>query len=403
MPQTADEVIYKGEILLDVFRNSICTHGHPRGFVGACFHALSLAFAMRTGSPASLLELAKQAEVLRGLPLLIERDRDIRILWLDAWQKASNRSFTDGVNDAVDEIVQYLDKLSALDGNSLDVAYPDALDLLAAKADQSRGSGTVTAVLAAFASSVADVSDPKRALLVLANALGSDTDSIASMAGAIVGASTTVECSDTIQDISYIRESALRLAKVSAGEKAQSFRYPDLRSWKPERTAIDVVGLIDDALYLNGLGRLEKLASKESKETGNETLGWFRTEFGQTILARSRSEKKVLSPNFSSANANSSNGQDARGARPPGRLADLFTKSEPQVLSRKNQSEVDDGGVSLNELLKRIIADNFDPETVGRALLQQVKEGNGDFVERGVALTATVLTAYEARLKRTSR
>src|SRR4051812_20408835 len=34
------------EFLGDVFANSICTHGHARGFIGAAWHAISLASAM---------------------------------------------------------------------------------------------------------------------------------------------------------------------------------------------------------------------------------------------------------------------------------------------------------------------------------------------------------------------
>jgi hypothetical protein len=51
-------------------------------------------------------------------------------------------------------------------------------------------------------------------------------------------------------------------------------------------------------------------------------------------------------------------------------------------------------------MLQEVIESGFDPKLVGSFLLGQVESGRSNFVERGIALTATVLTAYEARMRR---
>ena len=39
-----------GGYILDVITDSVCTHGHPRAIVGACFHAETLAHCLRDGA-----------------------------------------------------------------------------------------------------------------------------------------------------------------------------------------------------------------------------------------------------------------------------------------------------------------------------------------------------------------
>jgi hypothetical protein len=81
-------------------------------------------------------------------------------------------------------------------------------------------------------------------------------------------------------------------------------------------------------------------------------------------------------------------------------LRDLFGQNGGKRMGEKPEAAGDLEGLSLNELLHRVINAGFSPELIGQALLRQVDAGGRDFVERGVALTANILTAYEARTKR---
>jgi ADP-ribosylglycohydrolase len=188
-------------ILLDVVRNSICTHGHPRGILGACLHALTLVFAMREGRPARIPEIHQLVNDLRSVPNVVRQDGDLRLFWLGVWAERSQMSFEDGVSKVLDEISEDIGKLERFDSGSFSNLYADAIDAIGAMDPSTRGSGTKTAILAAFAASLADVSDPKPALLTLINALGSDTDSIATMAGAIIGATTKRECEGALVSV----------------------------------------------------------------------------------------------------------------------------------------------------------------------------------------------------------
>lgn len=232
-------------LLLDVIRNAICTHGHPRGILGACLHAVTLAFALREGRPARVAELRDLADRLSSVPKLVEADGDLRLFWLGPWEEASGTSLRESASDTVREIENDIDTLMRLDsGGRLAAVYDHAVDALGAKEPSSRGSGIKTAVLAAYAASLSDPANPRATLLPIANALGSDTDSIATMAAAIAGACSEVDCDGAIQDRDYIQAEAQRLAAIASNRGKTSFRYPDLRSWKPARAAIDAVSTL---------------------------------------------------------------------------------------------------------------------------------------------------------------
>ncbi len=284
-------------ILLDVVRNSVCTHGHPRGILGACLHALALLFAMRESKAATMNEILGIVERLRSLPELIRGDGDLRLSWLGAWEQASELSFEEGVALVTREMAEDISTLAQLGQARPPSAYEEAAARIGATDPTFRGSGTKTSILAAFACSSAELSDPKPTILTVINALGSDTDSIATMAGAVLGACTERECEGEVQDKDYIRSEARRMAAVAERRPSLLFRYPDLRSWQPARVAVDAVGMMDGRLWLNGLGELDPVEGGHVGNVGEDTLGWYRLAFGQTILARVRPKPNSLPSN----------------------------------------------------------------------------------------------------------
>ncbi|MFC3443918.1 ADP-ribosylglycohydrolase family protein [Sphingobium rhizovicinum] len=391
------------QVLLDVFRNSICTHGHPRGIIGACFHACSLIFALREGRPARLLELNPMVEQLRSLSSLIQSDGDLRLFWLGAWEEASGTSFEEAAAVVLQEIEEDLALLERFEGAQLPAIYVETLEALGGYEPSSRGSGTKTAIIAAFAASLSDISDPRDSLLTIINALGSDTDSIATMAGSIIGACTNRECDGTIQDREYIQSEAIRLASVAERREVTSFRYPDLRSWKPARAAIDAIGVLEGKLWLSGLGQLEPL--DRMMRTGADAMGWCQLPFGQTILARIRSDPNPISPAQAGLARSSEQAAGRDAPPPPGKLRDLFGQGDPRSAATSVKPDIQVGveGLTLNELLQKVVSEGFPAELIGRILLEQVDSGAKDFAERGIALTANILTAYEARSRRRRR
>ena len=69
------------------------------------------------------------------------------------------------------------------------------------------------------------------AMRIAANELGTDTDTIATMAGAILGAATEADPPVEVLDADLFRSEADRLAEIADGGKPPNHAYPDLLHW----------------------------------------------------------------------------------------------------------------------------------------------------------------------------
>lgn len=398
----AGSLAEKRGLYRDVVRDTICTHGHPRAIVGACLHAATLSFAFEAGRAANLSELRDILQNLRKLDQVVEADNDLRLFWLGQWTEQFRDTLPNAVNRTVDEIERDVEALQMIDITQPREAYHQALQALDAMNPASRGSATKTSLLANYVASIATGYPPSDVLSLVANALGSDTDSIGTMAGAILGAFHDEEMHHPLQDKEYIEREARRLYQVSRGIAERSFGYPDLRSWKPERAAVDAVFRTEEGLVLNGISRATLIPTPPLVESDGTALQWLQLKFGQTILARIRENPNTVadaSPYvYKERTAQPGERNSGRAAQ---RMPDLFssqTSSAGRTSFRGNSTPPEDE--TLNTLLERVIASGFDPSLIGRLILQQAGGGRKDFVERGVALTATILTAYNARAKR---
>ena len=177
-----------GGYMLDVIEDSVCTHGHPRAIVGACFHAFTLAHCLSTGAiPDSdtCMNIAGRVGVV-GLRL-IEEHSILGSTWTGLWEQATGERFGDNWRRTVDELLPAIGTATACveATDSLDAAYAGVVDRLGLRKHEQQGSGILTTVAAVALAATA----PKahEGVVVAANAIGTDTDTIASMAGALMG------------------------------------------------------------------------------------------------------------------------------------------------------------------------------------------------------------------------
>ena len=170
--------------LPDVVRNSICTHSHPRGLLGASLHALALAHTMAYGRYPSPDELFAATGVAAELPELIGNSIEVGNYWRSSFEHESG-AFPEAWARAIKECQQAIQVAGDTSGNSSSDGYIAIVDRLGLRDPARRGDGTLTAVAAMGL--VWCEAQPEQALSVAANAIGTDTDTIATMAGAILG------------------------------------------------------------------------------------------------------------------------------------------------------------------------------------------------------------------------
>jgi ADP-ribosylglycohydrolase len=286
-----------GEYLPDVLRNSLSTHGHPRGFLGAAFHAFVLAYALHEHELPHPRWVQENVSRLQVAAKIVQEDADLRDFWLRKWETEAGTSFAVAVDKTIREIGEMLAVALAVDAGEPVYMYGRICDALGLRNADVRGSGTHTAVAAYFLAWLFK-DDPVGAITTAANELGTDTDSIGTMAGAFLGCLTSIDVPGMIQDRDYIDNEARRLDAISQSQRTSSFSYPDLLRWEPPQSQSDAVGLIGGKPVLSGLGFVvERGAEFRRGVKGAKNIWqWMTLDFGQSILAKVREPIPELRP-----------------------------------------------------------------------------------------------------------
>ena len=274
--------------LQDVVRNAVCTHSHPRGVMGAVLHSLCVAHAMRKGTAPTAVDVSAAIRVGEQVPELVDSDSELR-LWQASYEQAAG-DFRKAWDEVLGEARGALDaavrlELSGTGGEG----YEKLVETLRLREPACRGSGLLT-VLAATALAWCE-GRVKEAVSIAANALGTDTDTIATMAGAVLGATSKTE-PPCVLDSGLFRAEARRLSDIAGGRSGSSHVYPDLLHWQAPQTRADALVRSEDGrLAVRGLGLVGEadcIDGSPPVRQGNFGWRWVRLDLGQTLLVKHR-------------------------------------------------------------------------------------------------------------------
>ena len=166
-------------------------------------------------------------DIAATLPRLIREDTEIGNLWLSAFQREVG-SFDEAWSQAVAGSKEAISAVSKTEKNGApEQRYAAIVEQLRLREPDQKGNGVLTAVAAA-ALPWCDPS-PEKALQIAANGIGTDTDTIATMAGAILGATADAEPPVEVMDADLFRAEAARLSEIARGKERQGHDYHRLR------------------------------------------------------------------------------------------------------------------------------------------------------------------------------
>lgn len=281
--------------LVPLLRDVVCTHGHPRAILGAALHALALATTLHEGAvpqperwTGMVAYLARVEELLRADDVLGER-------WVPVWENASGRPLGEAIPGAVAELNLQVQQAAATTarlqaGASSERVYTELARALGALDPPTRGAGTVSAVLALWLAWTFR-SRPVDGLRLSAELLGSDTDTVATMAGALLGAVASQEPPEPLLDRDLIASEARRLESLAHGERLDSFSHPDPMHWQPPSNLSDALGCLGDNPAVAGLGPVRLLSDPIAGKGKPPGLWqWVLTDYGQHLLIKRRAE-----------------------------------------------------------------------------------------------------------------
>ena len=271
--------------LVDVVRNAVCTHSHPTGMIGAVLHAQCVAYALTAGNAPSPDDLQGMLAAADELPGMIDRDRELAY-WRIAFEEDAG-SFHEAWTHGLDEARRAIATVTRIVQGTGEERYSTVIDGLGLREPARLGSGLLTSIAAAALA----WSEPRpaEAMHIAANALGTDTDTIATMAGAILGATTDAVPAVDVLDGDLVRRDGDRLATIAAGGDPLGHRYPDLMHWVPPKARADALACArGGGLVVRGLGPATQLEDEDVLVRNRFRWRWVRLSFGQTLLIKGR-------------------------------------------------------------------------------------------------------------------
>lgn len=349
--------------LSDVASNAICTHGSPTGILGAVIHAIVLAQTLHSGEVPSPEQTIENLSVATEVPELLAAREDIRSYWLQLWEQETRTPFTEAWRLELEAVAAALRTAHAAEAD-----YEQTLRDLDLFSPQLRGSGTLTAIAAIVLARLPVPHEEK--LLQAIRLLGSDTDTLATMAGALIGAtSPDIRPSGAILDRELIEQEAARMADLARGATSSGFRYPDLLRWSPPKTQADALSADGNNLIIAGLGPVQTI-DKPIGPSGDFLWQWVRTSFGQTLLLKRRAQLSATpndGPHQSPPPAERSRvGRLTDRARPEKQSPELFPAERRHPLDR---------GVELEAVLRYLEEKKADDQAIGYAVRRVARDG----------------------------
>lgn len=382
----------KRSYIASVIKDSLVTHGNLLAVCGAILHADTLQFALLNERPADISDLQKIIEDFSSIPERINSIYELKNFWLPNWESISQKKLSDEIESIRIETKDYLSKVINATSKINDPSekYKVAIDVLDCNKEARRGTATNTAIASAVLCHLFRESSPYDAMVTCVNELGTDTDSIASMAGAIIGCYNEIPKWD-IQDSEYIINESIRLNHISEGMAVNNFSYPKINKWLAPQTQSDSLVKSDSGnYYVLGLGHANPL-KKESWQTKTHCWQWLKLSFGQTILIKCKigDLKTIKIP-------------ELRNSEPMPKNENITATKLAKPIEREVQGSFDyeikkSNELDLDEVTTLLIREGFDEKRIGHFLIELAdKKG----LEACIAYAAIIGKAFITRKKK---
>jgi hypothetical protein len=212
----------------DIWRNSIVSHGHPRAIIGALLYGYSLNLVLQHSQPPagqefveSLGHWVKTLEVpnLQGLHK-----------WIHEWNRGNQETFETIFDRTKKEAVEQLRIVwLALKQNT---SPERLLDRLGCFNFQTKGSGLATTIAGIYIFALQPEKTQENIILA-ANAIGSDTDSIAAFVGGLGGAVFGIDAipekwRSQLQDAPFLIHIGKSLANITTNTPVDTKIHPGI-------------------------------------------------------------------------------------------------------------------------------------------------------------------------------
>ncbi len=380
---SASDLNDNDKYILDVVKNAVTTHGHPRAIAGAVFHALSLAYTLLNHRLPGIAEFRIFNDWILEIPRIVTMDINLETIWQTQYESSAAITLDHAFSVVHKEVESLISQVSDW-LQSTDKSYQSLASTLDLFDEKTRGSGTLTAVAASAAALLIDDMPVDTLLQGVVNTLGTDTDSIATMMGAMIGVVIDQKPPGSLQDEEYIIEEAQRLHTISQGGIASSFDYPDAMTYKAPSSLVDYITNRDNYLYMYPFGATSELQPpfKINSGTNNATFyQWVKSSFGQSFLIKRRDYDAIKLTAVSAATPYNT---PPNGSTPAAQPEQVNVNTRPL-----------NNVISIDELTSIAIKNNFDQQLIGSHIIALSESNLG--INGTIAYSAIISKAIQAR------
>lgn len=269
-----------------IWRNAIVTHGHPRAVVGALVYGVALSYVLTTATPKTEDFIQRLREFCYSIKFPVD-DPELKN-WRTACDARTGRPFEHELVAAVEQMGGFIRTLSELRPVSTAKLH-EMYVRFGCFTPATKGSGTAT-VAAALTVFLCHGKNFEHTVIEAINMLGSDTDTIAAMAGTLAGAylgysAMPERWATQMQDFPYFVRVAGSLARIAV----RKARGTDLRP----------VG--DPSVRLPNIARAEEVVSVASGQRVSHPvlgLGSVRSVDIQPLRRRQGGSMKFIWVDF---------------------------------------------------------------------------------------------------------
>ncbi len=270
-----------------IVADGLTTHGHPRALVGGLVAGYAMWSALRWSGKVHYGELIDDC--------LSERKAWSRLpesTLITGWSEAAEEELKIPLEVIWNQACEEMAALLTLCGDAIErgslARDADVLADLGAFGKEG-GSGTRTAAAAIYLAS-RYVAKPTAGLLAAAFARRADTDTIACLTGAMLGAFSGDDRVDglvsDLQDSSYIHRLAGQVARHEV-DHGPRLDWPSQQKSRLTRKLADIEAGETICLPLFGTSRVEATEHPQTKSANEIRIWWLSTELGQTLAITS--------------------------------------------------------------------------------------------------------------------
>lgn len=387
--------------LLDIIKNSLSTHGHPRAVAGAVFHSLCLSHVLTNLSIPSISDARSFLRWINEIPKTIHSDINLNTAWVPLFESQASISLEKAYKEVYQELISHLDIVEKWETEE-NASYSSLIQVLNLKDKKVRGSGTLTAI-AALGASYLRPDDLASLMLDIVNELDTDTDSIATMVGALRGYIEGTRPPQELQDQPYLIYDAERLYFISQDKGCSNFIYPDTTAWSIPNSSLDFIGIKDGEIMLPPFGKIRPISEEfrsNSTDKYQYFYQWMISEFNQSFLVKRRntSTLKYVKPETLPLESNNFHKQMKSFSSNKQIEIPVDYRTQPKKAIEQPVKE-QNSPLNLDSLTSEAIRNNFDEKLIGSHLLQI---SNVMGVNGAIAYSAIIAKAITSRNKRKS-